>query len=124
MAQDFGQGREQLHPGGDASDPEVDRYLPRPVRLLYRRYAIVVLVLPPGIGLGVVGGLDLPVLLLPRLLRDICHPSLLSSPGRRRRQQRPGPQQRWRSSPKPLSPSPAARTGARGGYTSPARPGG
>src|SRR3712207_9137553 len=68
VAQELGERREQVCTGGQTPDPEVDRDLPRPMRLLYRRDAVVVLVAPLRVGLRVVGGLCPSVLLLRWLL--------------------------------------------------------
>ena len=48
VAEELGDGREQVHPCPDTPDPEVDRDLPRPVGVLYWRDAVVILVLPLG----------------------------------------------------------------------------
>src|ERR687898_1979485 len=52
VTEELGNRREQVHPGPYTPDPEVDGDLPRPVGVLYRRDAVVVLVAPAGVGVG------------------------------------------------------------------------
>ena len=73
MAEDLGDGGEQLNACPDTADPEVDRDLPGPVGVLYGRDAVVVLVLTPGVRLGMVRGLELLFALLDAVLRRIAH---------------------------------------------------
>ena len=61
-----------MYPCPDPADPEVDRDLPRPVGVLYGRDAVVILVLTPGVRLGMVRGLDLPIALLVTVPRRIA----------------------------------------------------